>query len=197
MAHEPGPATREPAVSLAGCRRLVVVGTTGAGKTTLARRLASQLVVPYVELDALHWDANWTPAPPDLFRARAEAATAGDGWVVDGNYGAVRPIVWPRADTIIWLDYPLVVNLWRLLWRSLRRGLARQELWNGNRERLREQFLSRESLFLWAVKTHGRRRREIPVLLARPEHAHLAVVRLGSPCATHRWLARVTETAGR
>jgi adenylate kinase family enzyme len=191
MTHEPGPMARDPATSLTGCRRIVVTGTTGSGKTTLARRLAGHLGVPLIELDALHWGPGWTPAPTDLFHARAAAATAGDGWVVDGNYGAVRDIVWPRADTVVWLDYPLAVNLWRLARRSLRRGLTREELYSGNRESLREQFLSRDSLFVWALKSHGRRRREYPAQFVRPEHAHLAVVRLRSPRATHRWLARV------
>lgn len=196
MAHEHRLIAYGPAVSLAGRRRIVVLGTTGSGKTTLARRLVDHLGLPLVELDALHWEPNWTPAAPDRFRARADVATAGDGWVVDGNYSAVRTIIWPRAEMLIWLDYPLVVNLWRLLWRSLRRGLTQEELWNGNRESLREQFLSRDSLFLWAVTHHGRRRREYPVQLARPEYAHLAVVRLRSPRATRQWLARVIADTG-
>ncbi|MGN6562889.1 MAG: adenylate kinase [Thermomicrobiales bacterium] len=188
---EAAPAARDPWRSLAGCRRIVVVGTTSSGKTTLAGRLALLLDYPHIELDALHWEPHWTPAAPERFRERATAATAAAQWVADGNYSVVRDIVWARADTAIWLDYPLAVNFWRLTRRSLVRGTRRVELWNGNRESLREQFLSRDSLFLWAVQSHARKRREYPALLARPEYAHLAVVHLRSPRATRRWLGRV------
>lgn len=141
-------------------RRIVVVGNTGSGKTTLARHLATVLQVPHVELDALFWEPNWTPAAVDVFRGRVAAAVSGAGWVVDGNYGKVRDLVWGRADALIWLNYPLWVNLWRLLRRSIWRSVWQPDLWNGNRERLRNQSLNWDSLFVWAVKTSRRRRRE-------------------------------------
>ena len=172
-------------------QRIVVIGTTGSGKTTLAHRLASRQGAPHIELDALHWDAHWTMAPLPVFRERVAQALAGAAWVVDGNYSKVRDLVWPRAELIVWLDYGLPLIFWRLFWRSLRRSLAREELWNGNRERLRDQFFSRDSLFLWALQTNRRHRAEYAALLGRPEHAHLKLVRLRSPAATRRWLANM------
>ena len=115
-------------------QRLVVVGTSGSGKTTLARRLAAALAVPHIELDALHWEANWQEAPVEVFRERTRAAVAAAAWAADGNYSVVRDIVWSRADTLVWLDYALPVILWRLLIRTARRVAWREELWNGNRE---------------------------------------------------------------
>jgi adenylate kinase family enzyme len=170
-------------------RRIVVIGTTGSGKTTMARRLSQKLGVPHVELDALHWEPNWTEASNEVFRERVERALRCDEWVVDGNYGVVRDIVWGRADTIIWLDYTLPVMLWRLTRRTLRRIATQEELWGGNRESVRTTFFSRDSLFVWQLTTYRRRRRENPSLLARPEHSHLQVVRLPSPSAARRWLA--------
>jgi adenylate kinase family enzyme len=111
--------------------------------------------------------------------------------VVDGNYHAVRDIVWQRGDTIIWLDYPLPLILWRLFKRGIWRASTGTELWNGNRETFRSLFLSRDSLFIWALKTYRRRRREYPELFARPEHAHLQVVRFRSPREARHWLARL------
>ena len=87
-----------------GLARVVVVGATGSGKSIFAQRLAARLGAEYVELDELFWEADWTEAAPDVFRARVERATAGPRWVVAGNYGRVRDLLWPRADTVVWLD---------------------------------------------------------------------------------------------
>ncbi len=169
-------------------RRIVVIGATGSGKTTMARQIAARLGIPHVELDALHWEAGWVEAPPEVLRERVRAASGGDAWVFDGNYSVVRDILWPRADTVVWLDLPLRVVLWRLWWRTLDRGLMRRELWNGNRERLYTHFFTRDSLFLWVLQTYPRRRREYPALLSRPEHAHLTVIRLRTAREARRWL---------
>ncbi|HUS15625.1 MAG TPA: adenylate kinase [Chloroflexia bacterium] len=174
---------------------MVVVGSTGSGKTTLARQLAAWSGVPHVELDALHWDPGWTEAPLEVFRARVTAALAGPAWVVDGNYSAVRDLVWPRADTIIWLDYGLPHILGRLVRRTVHRVVSQEELWNGNRESLRGAFFSRDSLFIWALQTYGRRRREYPVLLSAAEHAHLRVLHFHTPRATRAWLAGLPPRA--
>jgi adenylate kinase family enzyme len=174
-------------------QRISVVGTSGSGKTTLARQLAQRLGYAHIELDALHWEPGWQEAPLDLFRARVAEAVSQAQWVTDGNYSKVRDIVWGRADTVVWLDYPLPLILWRLWWRTLRRALTYEELWNGNRQTVKRAFFSRDSILLWAITTYGRRRREYPDLFARPEYAHLQTVRLRSPRQTRRWLKSVNK----
>jgi adenylate kinase family enzyme len=174
----------------ADARRIVVTGSTGSGKTTLARQLSQLLGIPHVELDAFNWEPNWTQATTEVFKQRVAEALRGDNWVVDGNYSAVRDLVWPRAALLVWLDFPLRVIMWRLFWRTLLRGIKKEELWNGNREQLRTNFLSRDSLFIWVLKTYWRRRREYPDLLKQPEYAHLKVVRLRSSKEMRRWLRR-------
>ena len=186
-----GAANNVPAKSLAECRRLIVVGASGSGKTTLGKALSVVIDGPFVELDALNWGPNWTMVTTEQFRAGVTAATAGERWVVDGGYSAARDLLWPRTDALIWLDYPLWVNFWRLFWRSWRRILSKEELWNGNRESFRTSFLSRDSLFVWVVQSHRKRRREYERLLASPQYAALPVVRLRSPRATERWLRGV------
>lgn len=169
-------------------RRIVVIGTTGSGKSTLAERAAVLLHCPFIELDALFWTAGWQKAPKDEFRQRVAAALAGEQWVVGGNYSVARDLIWSRADTLVWLDYPLPLVLWRLGRRTIRRIVTREPLWGGNVETWRGQFASRDSLFVWAFKTHARRRREMPVLLAQPENTHLKLLHFRKPSAAVAWL---------
>lgn len=176
-------------------RRWVVVGTTSSGKSTLARRLSQQLGLDFIELDALHWQANWTPATSEDFRSSVEDATRSNAWVVAGNYSEVRDLIWPQAQAVVWLDYPFPVVFWRLLTRTLRRGWTNEELWNGNREKFwwHLKLWSDESLFHWLFKTYWRRKRETPMLMALPEHAHLHLVHLQTPRQAEEWLAGLPE----
>lgn len=175
-------------------RRISVIGSSsGAGKTTFARALAARLALPYVELDALHWEANWTMAPPDVFRERVRQAAAADVWVIDGNYSAVRQdIVWPRADTVVWLDLPFQVMFWRMVRRTLRRVRSGEMLWSGNRETLRNSFLGRDSLLLYSLRTYRGRRARFLAGFSLPQNAHLAVYRFRSSSEARRWLGSLT-----
>ena len=194
---QPDPA-RDPAQSLQGCDRILILGRTGSGKTTLARELAATIAVPHVELDSLFFGPGFTTAPLPRLRERTTAAVAAPRWVTDGNKRAVRDLVWPRADTIVWLDYPVAVSLWRLAERAVRRtstlkaetGGGESSSGAGGRGLLPQLLLAAKGV-ITALRSHRGQRREYPVLFAQPENAHLAVVRLRSPRATRRWLARV------
>ena len=168
---------------------MLVVGNTGAGKTTLASQLADRLGATHVEMDALWWQAGWTSSDPAVSRKRLGDAAAADRWVVCGNYHShAFDVVWPRADTIVWLDLPLPLVLVRLVRRTIRRIRRREQLWNGNTERW-SAVLTRDSLLVWALKSHGKHRSRYPALFAGPETAHATTVRLRSPRAVQRWLA--------
>jgi adenylate kinase family enzyme len=170
-------------------RRVVVIGPSGAGKTTMARELSRRLGVPHVELDALHWGPDWSLPTVEAFRERVAAALGGEEWSTDGNYSAVRDLVWGRAQVLVWLDYALPVFMTRLVTRTLRRVVQKEELWNGNRERLSNALFARDSLLSWTLSTYRKRRRKYVQLLDGPEFSHLAVVRLRSLRATREWLA--------
>ena len=150
-----------------------------------------------MELDSLYFGPDFSTAPLPLLRERTSAAIAGDRWVTDGNKRAVRDLVWPRADTVIWLDYPAYVSLWRLAKRARCRtsALSAQAAQTGRRTRTAQADARRREGVLTALRSHRGQRREYPRLFAEPANQHLAVARLRSPRATRQWLARVTEVA--
>lgn len=169
-------------------KRIAVIGATGSGKTTLAQRLGDALDMPVIELDAMHWMPGWTEKPwPDI-RAELDPLTQQECWITDGNYSQVRDLIWPRADTIIWLDYPLLNIFFRLFIRTFKRVFLKVELWNGNRERFRENFLSRDSLFIWLLTSRPKHKKTYPLAFQEPHHAHLQVLRFTHPKQTERWL---------
>ena len=173
--------------------RIAIVGTSGSGKTTLARQTSQQLAIPHVELDALHWEPNWTEAADDVFRSRVAEALKGESWVVDGNYSKIRPLVWSRADTIVWLDYAFPIVVGRILQRTIRRVVLQEDCCNGNRETFQKAFLSRDSMIVWAVQTYQKNRKRYLSLFQQPEFAHLKKVRVTSPGMAQRWLEEVSR----
>jgi adenylate kinase family enzyme len=171
-------------------RRVSVVGTSGAGKSTLAAELARRLGAPCVELDSVYHQAGWVPLPAAEYRARVAEAAAGECWVIDGNYSAVRDIVWARADTVVWLDLPRRTVMRRIIRRSFRRVAGRVELWNDNREHWGNLFTldKEESVISWAWQTHAANRVKYEAAMADPANGHLRFVRLTSPAAVRRFL---------
>lgn len=168
--------------------RMVIVGVSGSGKTSTARRLAEIYKIPHIELDFLHWQPNWAVQELSVFRRNVEQALSGPSWTCDGNYSKVRDIVWSRSTTLIWLDYTLPVTLWQLTRRTYLRIYRKETLWNGNRENIRNLLFEKDSLFLWAIKSYRKHRQQYPVLLASPEYRHLQVFRFYKRAETSRWL---------
>ncbi len=161
-------------------QRVVVIGNSGSGKTRLASRLAARLGVPHVELDSIYHQQGWTQLPPGKYRERVAERVGGDRWVVDGNYSAVRDLVWTRADTLVWLDLPRTLVTYQIVRRSFSRVVRGTELWNGNREKL-GNLLSLDperSVIAWSVAQHSEYRRTYAGVPADPQWKHLRFVRL-------------------
>lgn len=169
-------------------RRVVVIAAASAsGKTTLGRELARRLDAPFHELDALNHHAGWIEATPDELRAAVDRRVAEERRAVDGAYmGKLGMLVLDAADTIVWLDLPLLLWLPRLLRRTMLRIVRREELWNGNTETLRGALGWRDGVVTFALRNYRRRRREYPERLAP-----YPVVRLRSTGEVERWLAGV------
>jgi adenylate kinase family enzyme len=170
--------------------RIIIVGTSGSGKTTLARTLANRINGSHIEIDALFHLPDWKETPDEEMLARLDELTNAERWTTCGNYRKfLIPIALPKADTIVWLDYNLAFVLARLLRRTFRRLLRREELWNGNRESWR-MFFSRESIFLWALKSHYANRLVYSKLFA---HETDRLIHLRSPLETKQWLNSITS----
>lgn len=153
-----------------------------------ARSLAARIHLPIVELDTLYWEPDWRPADPETFRQRVLEKTSGDGWIVVGNYGAVRGALWSRATMVFWLNYGFAVTFSRALRRTTRRAITREMLWNGNRESIRRSFFSRESILWWIITTHRRRREEMNRLRVSNEYRHLRWVEFQQPMEAEAYL---------
>jgi adenylate kinase family enzyme len=137
--------------------RLVVVGCSGSGKTTMARALSRACDLPHVELDGLNWQPGWRDLAvhdPQAFFNRVAEAAAGDRWVMDGNYTKARGAHWARATAFVWMDTPRSRVMPQVVWRSFTRALSKQELWpgTGNKELFR-RWLDKEHPIRWAWDT--------------------------------------------
>lgn len=132
------------------------LGSSGSGKTTYAAAVAAALGVPHVELDSLFHQPGWTPLPTEVFRARVDEATNGSGWTIDGNYSQLRDLLFLRSDVIVAFDLPRSQVMRQLIPRTLRRGITGTELWNGNREQLRNvvRWDPAQSVIRWSWTRH-------------------------------------------
>ena len=175
--------------------RYLVIGTSGAGKSTFAQQLAAATQCDYIELDAHYWGPHWQAVPPEQFKASVSEASQGDRWVADGNYSAVRDILWSRATHVIWLNYGRFTVFSRLLRRTLGRGITRAPLFNGNRESLRMAFLSKDSILLWSVSTYAKNQAKFAELRAGGAFAHLQRVELTESAQAEELIQRFADVS--
>jgi adenylate kinase family enzyme len=168
--------------------RIVIIGTTGSGKTTLGENLGRVLAIQPTDLDALNWENDWQAAPPETFEQRVTDVVNRERWIISGNYSRVRDLIWSQADTIIWLDYPFHVNLWRLSKRTWGRVTGKKLLWNTNNRETWGRIIGKDSIIRWFFQTYNRRKRETPLLLAQPEYQHIQVIHHQHPRDTERFL---------
>lgn len=169
-------------------QRIIIIGTTGSGKSYLAQQLGHKLHLPLQDLDELYWLPDWIPAQEKEFIQAVEKTVTAPAWIVTGNYRVAQPLIWSRGDTLIWLDYGFWRIFGQLLSRTWHRIRDQKPLCNGNYESWRH-VLSRKSIFLWFLKTYHRRRREYGAFLANPAaYPQLRLIRLRSRQETDLFL---------
>ncbi|MGD0464036.1 MAG: adenylate kinase [Tepidisphaeraceae bacterium] len=170
-------------------RRVVVIGASCSGKTTLAESTAQRLELPHFEMDSMVWGPNWSLPSDEQLLAQVKSIIEHEAWVVDGVFPEHRDLVWARADTIIWLNYPMTLVFSRALRRTLKRCITRQPLGEHNVETWRRTFFSSRSQLLWVIHSWRKRRRDYPKIFRRPENRHLRILRFSSPRQAEAWLA--------
>ncbi len=172
-------------------RRIIVVGSSNSGKSTLAERLANKLNASFIELDALFWEPNWVEAEIEVFRDRIRHAIAADSWVMAGNYSRQVDVSWPLADTIVWLDLPMRTVLIRCIRRTWGRYRSQELLWGTNRENFWEHLMfwsPEKSLITFTVRHHRSRRRRFEAAIRDPRWSHINFVRLRSVEEVEQWV---------
>ncbi len=139
-------------------KRIVIVGSSGSGKTTFGRRLTEVTGISRYEIDAMFWKPDWVQTTDEEFRPLVDSATSGESWIIDGNYKRVQDLTIGRADTVIWLDYSLPLVMYRVILRTIKRFFDQKPLWHNNRESLRMVF-SKDSIILYTLTHYHTKRR--------------------------------------
>lgn len=183
--------------------RIHVIGSSGSGKSTLAARLAKALNGRFVDLDALNWLPGWVglnETDPRKLEQRFREATCGPRWVTAGSYTAIaQRAFWPRLQTIIWLDLPVALSIWRMMRRSWHRSRTQELLWGTNVERFWPHLMlwrePEDSLLLYLITQHARKRRRFLAAMSDPRWAHIRFVRLVSRADVEAFAQAVEQGA--
>ncbi len=176
-------------------QRIIVVGNTASGKSTLAKKLAETFGLFYQDLDDLHFLPGWQARPPEEFRALLDAASRNKAWVLAGNYiENSSDISFQRADTLIWLDLPFLPNFLKLLQRTIKRIWTAELIHNGNRETFLTEFCSPKSIIWWFFKLRKHDNEVLEQLFANPaNHPNLRLIRLSSYKESRDFIKKIQQ----
>lgn len=136
-------------------KRIVVIGSGGAGKSTFARRLGKATGIEVIHLDSLYWKPNWQETPAEEWEKQVAALVKRDAWIMDGNFGGTRKMRVEASDTVVFLDIPRLICLYRVIKRTVQfRGKNRPDMAEGCNEKVDLEFLS----WVWNFPTRSRDR---------------------------------------
>ncbi len=163
-------------------QKVLIIGCSGVGKSTFAVRVSERTGLPFTATDAFYWHANWQNASTESIVERVNAATSESTWILDGNFDAQHEFVWQRADTIVWLDYPLWRILLQVVNRNLGLWLSQKPTWSGNRMSLKHAG----SGIRHSLKSYKLKRTKYPVYLK--EFSHIKIHHFRCPSDAEAWL---------
>ena len=183
-------------------RRIHVIGNSCSGKSSLGKKLAASFSIPFVELDALNWDPGWiglNEKNPEELERRISKATEGCSWIVAGSYARFsQRVFWPRLETVIWLDLPMYLLIWRVLMRSWVRWRTKELLWGTNYESFWRQLKvwnKEDSLLWWIVTQHQRKRRRMREYMGDSRWRHISFLHLQSASEVEEFQNALTLTS--
>jgi len=153
-------------------KKIVILGSSGCGKTTFAVKLSNKINIKHYEIDSIFWKPGWIQTGQEEFRDLIDKVTAKDEWIIDGNYRRVKDLTIGRADTIIWLDLKMAKIMYRVTLRTAGRLIKRKTLWHNNRETLKMAF-SRDSIILYSLNHYHSKRAWNNKLIRHSEMKHL------------------------
>jgi adenylate kinase family enzyme len=169
-------------------RKVLVIGSGGAGKSTFARRLGKILQIEVIHLDALYWRAGWVETPKPEWAERVAELVARDAWIMDGNYSGTFDLRLKACDAVVFLDMPRLLCLWRVLKRWLMyRRRSRPDMAEGCGEKLNWEFI----LWVW---NYPKTRKPKVIEWMRVNSESKEVIRLRSPAEVEKYLAEVSRT---
>ena len=166
-------------------RKVLVIGSGGAGKSTFAKRLSKILNIEVIHLDSLYWSAGWVETPKAEWKKIVEGLILGDSWIMDGNYSGTLDLRFEACDTVIFLDLARTICLWRVIKRAIKyRNVSRPDMAEGCPEKVDLEFI----LWIWNYK---KRTRPKIVKLLKANSQNKEVVWLRSDEEVEEFLARV------
>jgi adenylate kinase family enzyme len=173
--------------------KIIILGSSCSGKTTLAKRLAKINHAKPIDLDDLNWLPGWKSRPTDEMIAKLENEIWGEKkWIISGNYRGTHAFTMPKATCVIWLDFRLRLVLWRMLKRTLQRIVTQEEICNGNRETIYGTFFDKENLFSYTIHTYAKRKEQFSNL--GDVYPHLEIYRITSPKKLEKFVLFFKET---
>lgn len=172
-----------------------IVGTSGSGKSTVAKLISEKLSIPYVEMDRIFWKPEWTTPSGEEFLSLLDSELKQDSWILDGNYTSSVPIKWKEVQVVVWIDLPFSITLYQAVKRAMIRSITKIELWpnTGNTESFIKSFLSKDSIILWTIQTYSKVKLRLEGYMEDDQYSHIKFVRLKSKKEIKNFLDSLKE----
>jgi adenylate kinase family enzyme len=170
-------------------KKILIIGSSGAGKSTLARRLNEAIGIELIHLDKVFWRPNWIETPKDEWKETVGNLLEKDSWIMDGNFGGTMEMRIAACDTVIFLDLPRAICVWRAVKRVLiYRKNSRPDMAEGCDERFDLKFYK----WIWDYPT--RTKPKVEALLKEFQDTK-KIIRLGSKREIENFFANYSKVS--